>query len=115
MKKFFMLKQTARCSLLALTFGVAGITFAQDDNGVATRERTEQSRQLMKQRRADFRRNNPETAARLEERQRERQEFHAKHPEAAEKMAQQRRQMREHRETGPGPGRGNRFEDHADG
>jgi hypothetical protein len=115
MKKFFTLKQAARCSLLTLTLGVAGITFAQDDNDVAQHEKSEQRRQIMAQRRAEFRENNPEAAARFEERQRERQEFRTRHPEAAEKMAQQRRQMREHRETGMGPGRGNRFEDHADG
>lgn len=120
MKRFFT--KFSLAGALAIGTLLAAPGFAQDDD--ADRQaRMEERRQMMEQRRAEFLENNPDAAARMEERRQRREEFLENNPDAAARMGERRERMREHadgeRPQRPRPeageGRGPRFGQRGEG
>ncbi len=86
---------------LAMTAVLTAPLLAQDATDEERRDRSEG-------RRGEFLENNPEAAARMEERRAEREEFLENNPEAAARMEERRAHGRERSESGEGrqrPGR----------
>jgi hypothetical protein len=94
---------------LAMTAVLTAPLLAQDATDEERRDRSEG-------RRGEFLENNPEAAARMEERRAQREEFLENNPEAAARMEERRAQGQERRESGESrPRQGRGFEGRREG
>ena len=95
---------------LAMTLFLALPAFAQEGTSEERRAHFEERRAEMQARRAEFLENNPEAAARMEERRQRFEELRETDPEAAARIREQRRERFRDGRPGPrGRGEGGRF------